>query len=186
MQGSFASCLGIGDCLESWPSGREGDPHAGITPFPQAHDTQVTQCTHSRPNTHARTALEVQGPPASERGSPPPRGRPPPPAEEEDAAAHPADEVPQPQEPRAARAVHIHTEPVIIVRTLMQRAMEHFQTPEVANNEIRTAKYTVLTFLPINLFEQFCRVANLYFLIIACLQVWGRGGRVRARTERGA
>ena len=43
---------------------------------------------------------------------------------------------------------------------------------QVANNEIRTAKYTLLTFLPINLFEQFCRVANLYFLIIAALQVW--------------
>ena len=79
--------------------------------------------------------------------------------------------MPQPQEPQAARAVHIHTEPVIVERTLLQRVTEQFQTPEVANNEIRTAKYTVLTFLPINLFEQFCRVANLYFLIIACLQV---------------
>lgn len=42
---------------------------------------------------------------------------------------------------------------------------------EFASNEIRTAKYTFITFLPINLFEQFTRIANLYFLIIAILQL---------------
>lgn len=41
----------------------------------------------------------------------------------------------------------------------------------VATNEISTAKYTLLTFLPVNLFEQFMRVANLYFLLCAILQV---------------
>jgi phospholipid-transporting ATPase len=39
-----------------------------------------------------------------------------------------------------------------------------------AGNEIRTTKYTLLTFLPKNLFEQFSRAANLYFLFIAVLQ----------------
>ena len=38
-----------------------------------------------------------------------------------------------------------------------------------ANNFIRTTKYTVLTFLPKNLFEQFHRFANLYFLFIVLL-----------------
>ena len=39
------------------------------------------------------------------------------------------------------------------------------------NNSIRTAKYTVLSFLPVNLFQQFTRVANMYFLFIAFLQL---------------
>eukprot|EP01147_Barroeca_monosierra_P007745 gene7745-624_t len=37
------------------------------------------------------------------------------------------------------------------------------------NNSIRTTKYTLLTFLPKNLFEQFHRVANVYFLFIVIL-----------------
>eukprot|EP01018_Ginkgo_biloba_P013761 Gb_34057 [translate_table: standard] len=40
---------------------------------------------------------------------------------------------------------------------------------EFAGNEIRTSKYTLLTFLPRNLFEQFHRVAYIYFLVIAVL-----------------
>ena len=38
-----------------------------------------------------------------------------------------------------------------------------------ANNYVRTTKYTVLSFLPKNLFEQFHRFANLYFLFIVLL-----------------
>ncbi|XP_067154192.1 phospholipid-transporting ATPase VD [Apteryx mantelli] len=37
------------------------------------------------------------------------------------------------------------------------------------NNRIRTTKYTVLNFIPRNLFEQFHRVANLYFLFLVVL-----------------
>jgi magnesium-transporting ATPase (P-type) len=41
----------------------------------------------------------------------------------------------------------------------------------VATNEVSTAKYTIITFLPVNLFEQFMRVANMYFLLCAVLQL---------------
>jgi len=39
------------------------------------------------------------------------------------------------------------------------------------NNYITTAKYNVFTFIPKNLFEQFQRVANMYFLLLLILQV---------------
>jgi phospholipid-translocating ATPase len=37
------------------------------------------------------------------------------------------------------------------------------------SNSISTTKYNVITFLPKSLFEQFRRVANMYFLVTACL-----------------
>ncbi|KAJ0892940.1 putative P-type phospholipid transporter [Helianthus annuus] len=55
---------------------------------------------------------------------------------------------------------------------------------EFSGNSIRTGKYSVITFLPRNLFEQFHRVAYLYFLIIAILNqlpqlaVFGRGASI--------
>lgn len=39
-----------------------------------------------------------------------------------------------------------------------------------ASNQNLTSKYTVITFLPRNLFEQFRRVANIFFLAIDILQ----------------
>lgn len=38
------------------------------------------------------------------------------------------------------------------------------------SNYIKTTKYNIFTFLPVALFLQFLRVANIYFLIIAILQ----------------
>lgn len=38
------------------------------------------------------------------------------------------------------------------------------------NNKIMTSKYTPLTFLPKNLYEQFSKMANVYFLVIAFMQ----------------
>ncbi|XP_034751745.1 phospholipid-transporting ATPase IC [Etheostoma cragini] len=40
-----------------------------------------------------------------------------------------------------------------------------------SGNAITTYKYNVLTFLPLNLYEQFKRVANLYFLALLILQI---------------
>ncbi|KAG0241368.1 hypothetical protein B0O80DRAFT_485445 [Mortierella sp. GBAus27b] len=39
------------------------------------------------------------------------------------------------------------------------------------SNRIKTAKYTTLSFLPKNLFEQFRRVANMFFLFMAIIQL---------------
>ncbi|XP_034574572.1 phospholipid-transporting ATPase 1 isoform X2 [Setaria viridis] len=55
---------------------------------------------------------------------------------------------------------------------------------DFAGNAVRTAKYSPLTFLPRNLFEQFHRLAYVYFLVIAVLNqlpqlaVFGRGASV--------
>ena len=40
------------------------------------------------------------------------------------------------------------------------------------SNQVTTAKYTAVTFLPKNLSEQFSRLANVYFLVISCLQLF--------------
>ena len=34
-----------------------------------------------------------------------------------------------------------------------------------------TSKYNIITFLPLNLFEQFLRIANFYFLVLVIFQV---------------
>ncbi|KXN91577.1 Phospholipid-transporting ATPase DNF1 [Leucoagaricus sp. SymC.cos] len=39
-------------------------------------------------------------------------------------------------------------------------------------NKVRTTKYTILTFIPKNLYEQFRRVANLFFLSLVILQLF--------------
>ena len=41
----------------------------------------------------------------------------------------------------------------------------------IQNNVIVTSKYNIITFLPLNLFEQFLRIANFYFLVLVILQV---------------
>lgn len=54
-----------------------------------------------------------------------------------------------------------------------------------------TSKYNIITFLPVNLFEQFQEVANTYFLFLLILQVrrGGEGGMEKrdakmSETER--
>lgn len=42
---------------------------------------------------------------------------------------------------------------------------------EVCDNSIKTSKYTTFNFIPKNLFVQFSKVANLYFLIIGIMQM---------------
>lgn len=41
----------------------------------------------------------------------------------------------------------------------------------MGNNSIRTSKYSVFTFIPLNLFMQFKKGSNIYFLIITFMQM---------------
>lgn len=62
-------------------------------------------------------------------------------------------------------------------------------------NELVTSKYNLLNFVPVNLYHQFKRVANMYFAALVCLQVrcpvgWARrqyaegvGCMLRARQQ---
>uniref|UniRef100_A0AAY5EQ01 Phospholipid-transporting ATPase n=1 Tax=Electrophorus electricus TaxID=8005 RepID=A0AAY5EQ01_ELEEL len=50
-------------------------------------------------------------------------------------------------------------------------ATETFIPPKFCDNRIVSSKYTIWNFLPKNLFEQFRRIANFYFLIIFLVQV---------------
>ncbi|XP_042336155.1 phospholipid-transporting ATPase IG isoform X1 [Sceloporus undulatus] len=49
--------------------------------------------------------------------------------------------------------------------------MEAYVPQKFCSNQIVSSKYTVWNFLPKNLFEQFRRIANFYFLIIFLVQV---------------
>lgn len=40
------------------------------------------------------------------------------------------------------------------------------------NNVVHTNKYTVLSFLPLNLMVQFSKMANVYFLLIVILELF--------------
>ena len=44
---------------------------------------------------------------------------------------------------------------------------------EFCDNTTHTSKYTVLTFFPLNLFEQFRRAANIYFLCTLVITALG-------------
>ncbi|KAM0786967.1 hypothetical protein ACM66B_002385 [Microbotryomycetes sp. NB124-2] len=48
-------------------------------------------------------------------------------------------------------------------------------------NKVRTSKYTLVSFLPKNLSEQFRRIANIYFLALVILQVFPIFGAVNAQ-----
>ena len=40
----------------------------------------------------------------------------------------------------------------------------------MVSNIVRTAKYSVLSFVPLNLMSQFKKMANVYFLVISFMQ----------------
>lgn len=67
-------------------------------------------------------------------------------------------------ESRRRRNVYVNLE-------LPMHELDKYGQPRVyARNKVRTSKYTIWTFLPKNLGEQFRRVANIYFLGLVILQ----------------
>lgn len=60
---------------------------------------------------------------------------------------------------------------IIVADRRIQKVYHSGKSSEFESNEWRTSKYTLLTFLPKNLFEQFRRLANFYFLTTAILQL---------------
>jgi hypothetical protein len=69
---------------------------------------------------------------------------------------------------RAARNNHAHTDDNTKRIITINRGPQ--ATKSITNN-ISTSKYSILTFLPKFLFEQFRKYSNIFFLCIACLQV---------------
>ncbi|KAL7423375.1 hypothetical protein Q5752_002678 [Cryptotrichosporon argae] len=69
--------------------------------------------------------------------------------------------------PAVARSVYINTD---IPGDFFDKKGRALKDKTFATNQVVTSKYTVLTFVPRNLLEQFRRVANIFFLGIAILQ----------------
>ncbi|QDZ23003.1 phospholipid-transporting ATPase [Chloropicon primus] len=57
------------------------------------------------------------------------------------------------------------------VRTVFTNSSDHLWRKQMRNNRTRTAKYTIITFFPRSLYEQFRRVANVYFTLVAGLSL---------------
>eukprot|EP01137_Pigoraptor_chileana_P037558 Opistho-2@34829 len=57
------------------------------------------------------------------------------------------------------------------VRTFFANNVERNTALNFLKNRVTTTKYNILTFLPKNLFQQFTRIANLYFLILLFIQL---------------
>ncbi|XP_029909378.1 phospholipid-transporting ATPase ID [Myripristis murdjan] len=62
-------------------------------------------------------------------------------------------------------------EPAEEERHVKANARDYNDKFSYADNYIKTSKYNIFTFLPINLFEQLQRVANAYFIVLLILQL---------------
>jgi magnesium-transporting ATPase (P-type) len=71
---------------------------------------------------------------------------------------------------KAAPVVHYGPNRQIFFNDEASNAAQSAQL-KYASNVIVTSTYTLLTFLPLNMFEQFRKVANLYFLVVVILQL---------------
>ncbi|XP_048484790.1 probable phospholipid-transporting ATPase IM isoform X4 [Plutella xylostella] len=82
---------------------------------------------------------------------------------------------PPPPPPPARRPTHNHRFRTFVAceneRRIKANNREYNAQFRYANNYIKTSKYSVVTFLPLNLLEQFQRLANFYFLCLLVLQL---------------
>ena len=49
---------------------------------------------------------------------------------------------------------------------------EHSEEKTFHSNEVITSEYTLFNFLPVNLYQQFHNISNIYFFIIGLFQLW--------------
>ncbi|KAI9224443.1 hypothetical protein BC828DRAFT_373386 [Blastocladiella britannica] len=63
---------------------------------------------------------------------------------------------------------------ISVNRPLVPEALDERGDPKLAypSNEVVTSKYSLVSFLPKNLFEQFRRLANIFFLVLIVLQLF--------------
>ncbi|KEP52384.1 phospholipid-translocating P-type ATPase [Rhizoctonia solani 123E] len=73
--------------------------------------------------------------------------------------------------PGVPRTVYVNQE---LPREMFDAKGKILKTHKYAANQVVTSKYTLLTFVPRNLLEQFRRIANMFFLAIAILQFFPR------------
>eukprot|EP00927_Polykrikos_kofoidii_P016156 TRINITY_DN17260_c0_g1_i1.p1 TRINITY_DN17260_c0_g1~~TRINITY_DN17260_c0_g1_i1.p1 ORF type:complete len:1161 (+),score=171.12 TRINITY_DN17260_c0_g1_i1:74-3484(+) len=55
--------------------------------------------------------------------------------------------------------------------TTQMRTVRPYVVDQTFNNAIRTSKYRWWSFIPLNLYEQFHNLANIYFFVVMCLQM---------------
>ncbi|KAF5903013.1 phospholipid-transporting ATPase IC, partial [Clarias magur] len=95
--------------------------------------------------------------------------------DETDDELEPEDEVVQPAapapEPEAGWKVKANDRDFCNLPEFQKKTFLCFKKSKYSGNAIRTYKYNVITFLPLNLLEQFKRAANFYFLVLLILQI---------------
>lgn len=69
---------------------------------------------------------------------------------------------------RLKEALGFGDAPVTRTIPLQPKALKEARE-DCMDNVVRTSKYSVLTFLPVNLFQQLSKAANVYFLLITVM-----------------